>query len=64
MVSGAGEAVVMADGCHDSAAHLQASHMRLALGKQLRLGNRLKMRHDTSGEVETKNDQEGTRADF
>lgn len=64
MVSGAGEVVVMADGCHDSAAHLQASRERLASGKQHRSGNRLKMRHDTSGEVESKNDQEGTRADF
>lgn len=63
-MSGAGEVVVVADGCHDSAAHLQASRERLASGKQHRSGNRLKMRHDTSGEVESKNDQEGSRADF
>lgn len=60
----AGEAVVMADGCHDSTAHLQASRERLASRKQHRSGNRLKMRYDTSGEVESKNSQEGTKADF
>lgn len=43
----AGEAVVMADGYHDSAARMQASRERLASRKQHRLGNGLKMRHDT-----------------
>lgn len=63
-MSVAGEMEVMADGCHYSAVHMQASCERLSSRKQHRLGNRPKMRHDTPGEMERRNDQEGISADF